>query len=512
MESIYSASLKNDNEHDSDNEIIDINDLQKSEDNQRIKQLKQILQVAYVFHALPLYLLFWIADIYYYPAFKWEFLVVRLSYIPAGLICLYLAKKAKSLKAVQGVCAAVFFATAFPIHYMIWRTGDVATPYYVGLNLVLIGMSAGFRFTARFYYLITALIYVPVLIIFPVLNWNFTGLFPLHALFMVGTILIAAVSRQFQERLYQKEFKGRIALAEEVNSRGKIIEIKTNEAIQLSSLAKQFSPQVVHAIRSGKLNLSKSVHRSEICVVFIDIVGSTDRFSRLDREDLDRIITMYMEDTMSTLLKYDVTIDKFLGDGVLAFSNDPIKHDDYIERVLLAVLEIKEKIWNRQGEYDELWMSEFAITVGISSGFANVGFYGSDVHMKSYTAIGRAVNLAARLVSSASPNQILVSSDVVNRLKKRAGSEQIAYEFKDAGFRTLKGFENDQIHVYEFVNSLEVGSSLKKSGGTSELCPQGHGVMFVDVDDQGIFVFKCRTCGLAKSQITSNEIQKKKAS
>ena len=114
------------------------------------------------------------------------------------------------------------------------------------------------------------------------------------------------------------------------------------------------------------------------------------------------------------LLKYDITVDKFLGDGVLGFSNAPIAHKDYVERVITAATEILHRLEMREEDYSAVWGEKLKVTIGIAVGRANIGFYGSDDSVKSYTALGPVVNLASRLCGHGHPDQIITHQEVVS--------------------------------------------------------------------------------------------------
>lgn len=193
---------------------------------------------------------------------------------------------------------------------------------------------------------------------------------------------------------------------------------------------------------------------------------------------------MFMNDTMSVLLKYNITIDKFLGDGVLAFSNAPIEQNDYVKRVIDAAIEIKAKIVEGRAAYIECWKNEMEIRIGIDVGYANVGFYGSVDHFRSYTAIGSVINLASRLCSIASPNSILISNEVFKHIENDS-----EYKIDAIGMRKIKGFENDIIKVFTVESAIEAINS------NIPYCPDGHGILSLDVNDAGIYEFKCRSCG-----------------
>lgn len=467
---------------------------EKTADRERGEHLRRLTHFASSYYVLPLFLFFAIADIIWYREFFWEFLGLRITTaVLAAAINRVTNRQEGSLRTAQFWSTAFISVCIWPLHAMYMQIADPGTPYYAGLILIVCGLGS-FRFTWRYYFFNLAQAILPVLI---------TGLwkggyalssyFLLNLCFLCSVSLILTVSRWFTEKLHDRELEVRQQLNNEIESRGEIIQAKTKEALRMQSLSKQFSPQIISSIRSGHLSLDGKIHRAEICAVFVDIVGSTDKFIRLDRDDLQKILKMYMDDVMGTFLKYDITIDKFLGDGVLAFSNDPEEQSDYVERVLRASVEIMAKIQGKQEEYNSYWLSEFQISFGISTGFASVGFYGSDLHVKSYTAIGRVVNLAARLGSHAGANEILVSQELLTKLKKASSPVLNELLFEDKGLVQLKGFDSEQIRIFA-VSAKTAAASSGLTGQDADTCPHGHGLLYLAQDQNGIYFFKCRYC------------------
>jgi adenylate cyclase len=457
-------------------------------DQQRVAETRNVLAVIANYMAMPLYIAFWGADLLYVPHLKWEFLVIRLGIIPVGITIQYLSKRAENHTQSQRVALLFNFIMACAINYMIFRIGDPTTGYYAGLNLIALGNLAFIPWQNRYFLVTATMIYLPYYIItaFQVTNAEqFHGLV-VNSYFNFGTIVIMFVTRQFNERLRNSELSSQLALKGEIENREEIIAHKTKEAIRLEGMSRQFSPQVLDSIRTGKLEINQQVHRAKICAIFIDIVNSTERVTRIDKNKVQKVIAMFMEDTIKTLLKYDVTVDKFLGDGVLAFCNDPIEHEDYVFRTLSAALEIKEKIAKRQFVYENYWLNELQIRIGIADGFADVGFYGNEKYFHAYTAIGPVVNLASRLCSSAEPNQILVTFDVMEQVDH----EQIDWEM--IGKKTLKGFEQDLIKVYSIK-----GLKGKSAHQDTPECPTCGAIMYLETGADGIFEFMCRACNTA---------------
>jgi class 3 adenylate cyclase len=378
-------------------------------------------------------------------------------------------------------------ANAGLINTMVVMAGDAVSPYYAGLNLVAFGTLTFIPWSWRTTIAAIAGIYGP-LVVYASVRPPSVDRLPLlatHGFFIAATVTISLVVRHFTERLRSRELNARQQLEVELASREAIIQTKTAEALRLQTLSKQFSPQVVHAIQSGKLNLVESVHRREICAVFVDIVDSTTHVRSVPHEDVGVVIAMFLEDSMQVLLKYDLTIDKFLGDGVLAFSNDPNPRDDFVERAVDAALEMRARIEAHQGEYRPRWGEDLRIRVGIATGTASIGFYGGDTSVKSYTAIGEVVNLASRLCGAGQPGQVIVSGEVARILR------DAEYVVEPRGSAALKGFAGEVIPVFEVV----AGRRASKLSNDLEMCPDGHGVLTLDTNSAGIYVFACQHCG-----------------
>lgn len=467
-------------------------------ESERHKELQSYFQVSLYFIA-PIYLVFWFCDWIYAPHLKWEFLFLRSLLIPFTVFSFYINKRTKSFNVAQANILFFAFVNSFLITLMIFLTEFSASPYYAGLNLVCIGAYGFISWKKRNIVLPLLAMLAPYYagsIFWSDTREDFKYLV-IHSFFIFGTAAVSLIIYFFREKIQLQSCLSRIKLEREICDRNKIIEIKTKESVRLESLSQQFSPQVVKAIQNEKINIEEGgVNRSKICSIFIDIVNSTERVTRIDEDKVNKVISFFMEDCTSILLKYDITIDKFLGDGILAFSNAPVTYDDYISRVVLAAIEIREKIQKRQYLYESYWLNELQICIGIASGYANVGFYGGNSSYHSYTAIGPVVNLSSRLCSIAEPNQIVASYDVLEAL------DLDNFEFSFLGKKKLKGFEDDLIKTFSItkvqMDNLKIKDELD--------CPECGKAMHLGNNDQGIYVFKCRSCGYVNSEKEDNDL------
>ena len=471
---------------------------------EKLEELRATLRMISNWMVLPLYFLFWICDAVYVPELKWEFLALRAAVIPCCLIVQYYSKRVTTFRGGEFLALFYIFSLASVINTMVFMLPDPLTPYYAGLNLVAIGSLTFIPWDKSFYAPGFLVIFGPYYVgqCFRLHTWDHVKGLLLNSFFIVGTVAITLIIRLFNENLRIKEYLSRVKLNDEIGSRDSIIIEKTDEGTRLNALSRQFSPQVVEAIKNKKINLSETVKGANICAIFIDIVNSTEAVVRLEKEKVHDTISAFMDDTIKILLKYDITIDKFLGDGVLAFANEPVAHTDYAERVVMAAFEIRQKVIARSEFYEQNWLSDLKIKVGIAIGYANIGFYGNEKYFRTYTAIGPVINLASRLCSAAQPNQLLISKETAEILKTSDFEILPLNEFDLKGFNKITAFE---------IRPKENHLHLANQEPDCKVCNQGF--MKLDVDESGIYILKCVSCGSVQSNgLTQQNIRFKKAS
>lgn len=469
----------------------------------RLAEFKSFLFVVSHHMALPLYFVFWLCDIAYVPHLKWQFLGLRSLIIPVVLVLPRLIVRASTLFEIQVIAAIFTCLISLPISIMSFWADGISSPYYAGLNLVAMGTLSFLPWSSGFFVTTVALIYGPYYVSGVVLASDLSKLQPLliNSFFVIGTITISILIRHFSEKLRQKETMSKILLEIEIEMRGKTIAEKTAEGVKLAALSSHFSPQIVSAIKLGTLDLSTTIHRANICSIFIDIVNSTERVVTLEQQKVHAAISLFMEDSIKTLLKYDITIDKFTGDGIVGFSNDPICYPDFIERVLNAAFEIRKKIDAKKNTYSQYWNQPLEIRIGIATGQANVGFYGEEKYsFRSYTAIGPVVNLASRLCSTAIPNQIVVCQNVVDKLK----DTDRLFIFTQLSNRTLKGFDMKGIQIYDAKTPQNVNTPALPILQDENNCPNCEfGILFYSEDGLGTPKMQCRTCNYQTDSATT---------
>jgi class 3 adenylate cyclase/CheY-like chemotaxis protein len=200
---------------------------------------------------------------------------------------------------------------------------------------------------------------------------------------------------------------------------------------QLGRLKRFFSPQLAELIVAGGADDPLKTHRREVTVVFLDLRGFTAFAETAEPEEVMGVLREYHAEMGKLILEHEGTLERFTGDGMMIFFNDPVPVPDPAERAIRMALAMRDRVrdlsigWRKRGH-------ELALGVGIAQGYATIGAIGFEGRW-DYGAIGTVTNLAARLCGEARAGQVLVSSRV-------AGALEELVVLQEMGALTLKGF------------------------------------------------------------------------
>lgn len=176
-------------------------------------------------------------------------------------------------------------------------------------------------------------------------------------------------------------------------------------------ISKYLSPQVYRSIFSGEKEVEISTERKKLTVFFSDIKDFTSTAERLQPEELTSLLNEYFTEMSMIAEAHGATIDKFIGDAIVAFFGDPDTKGtaEDAKACLRMALEMQKRLSELERKWRRNGMEHpFQARMGINTGYCNVGNFGSDERM-DYTIIGAEANLAARLESIAQPNGIVIS-------------------------------------------------------------------------------------------------------
>jgi class 3 adenylate cyclase len=175
---------------------------------------------------------------------------------------------------------------------------------------------------------------------------------------------------------------------------------------RLSQLKRFFSPQVADAIVTAGEKSILTPHRREICYVFTDLRGFTAFTDASEPEEVEAVLREYHSAMGAIITRYEGTIDRFAGDGILIFFNDPLPHPDAARRAALTTLDMQAAFAPLRARWLKLGY-DLDLGIGIAHGYATLGAFGFEGRW-DYSAIGGVVNLAARLCAEAGGGQILI--------------------------------------------------------------------------------------------------------
>jgi len=204
----------------------------------------------------------------------------------------------------------------------------------------------------------------------------------------------------------------------------------------LRLLRRYFSPQIVEAILASGVagSAEGETSRREVTVLFADLRSFTEVAERLEPEETAHLLNQFFTAMTDELFHEDGTLDKYLGDGLMAFFGDPVWYPDHPERALRAALAMQRRMPDLHEDWKRRGQPLLHMGIGISTGYATIGSTGSPARME-YTAIGSTVNVAARLSDLAGPGEILATRSTYGRAQDLVEAVSRAPE-------KVKGFAN----------------------------------------------------------------------
>ncbi|MGB9857972.1 MAG: CHASE2 domain-containing protein [Dictyoglomaceae bacterium] len=215
------------------------------------------------------------------------------------------------------------------------------------------------------------------------------------------------------------------------------------EKKEIKSVFQRFvPPSVVDIILSDPSYQLLQTKRQWISVMFADIRNFTYYSDILSPEEITKILNEYFTSATEIVFKYGGTVDKFLGDAIMALFGAPIYYEDTPYRAINTALEIQDTLKNLRENWEKRNYPPFYVGIGITTGEAVAGTIGSTQRME-FTAIGATVNLAQRLEGLAKGGEILVCENTYNFAKK-------FFNFEDLGFVKVKGKE-EPVHIYKVL-------------------------------------------------------------
>jgi class 3 adenylate cyclase/CheY-like chemotaxis protein len=258
--------------------------------------------------------------------------------------------------------------------------------------------------------------------------------------------LLARVKSLLRIKAYHDTIQSQAAeLAEWNRTLEGRVQQQVQELERLARLRRFLAPQLAELIASDEHEQVLESHRREVTVVFCDLRGFTAFSETTEPEEVMRVLREFHLAMGEIIHHYEGTLERFTGDGMMIFFNDPIPCSDPAERAVHMAVSMRTRVddlkakWRRRGH-------QLDFGVGISQGYATLGKIGFEGRF-DYAAIGTVTNLASRLCDEADGEQILVSQRVYSAV-------EVLVEAEIVGELSLKGFSRP-ILVHNIIGLRE---------------------------------------------------------
>ncbi|HEU4370605.1 MAG TPA: response regulator [Methylomirabilota bacterium] len=226
-----------------------------------------------------------------------------------------------------------------------------------------------------------------------------------------------------KKRLHDQEARHRQELAELNRTLEQRVAEQVAQLERLGRLKRFFSPQLAELIVAGGADDPLRTHRREVTVVFADLRGFTAFAETAEPEEVMGVLREYHAEMGRLILAHEGTLERFTGDGMMVFFNDPVEVPHPAERAIRMAVAMREVVaglaarWRKRG-----W--DLALGVGVAQGYATIGAIGFEGRL-DYGAIGTVTNLASRLCGEAAGGQILISARVAAAVEELIDAEDL---------------------------------------------------------------------------------------
>lgn len=210
------------------------------------------------------------------------------------------------------------------------------------------------------------------------------------------------------------------------------------------------SPSVIEKILADPSRLRLGGDKRELSIFFSDIEGFTSLSEKMEPAALSSLLNKYLTEMTGIILKHGGTVDKYVGDAIVAFWNAPIDVADHADRAVAAARECQKRLLELAPSWEAIFGVQLRARIGINTGVVSVGNFGSEERF-NYTVIGDAANLASRLEGANKKfgTYVMISGETFKKLSSKEGIRRLG-RIKVVG-------KDEPIQVYE------VGSRLSKT-------------------------------------------------
>jgi adenylate cyclase len=227
------------------------------------------------------------------------------------------------------------------------------------------------------------------------------------------------------------------------------------EAVARQSFQRLLSPAIAEQVLSGKVEVKKGGELRDTTVLFTDIRGFTAMSEAKPPQEVVEMLNEYFEQMVEIIFEHEGTLDKFVGDEIMALFGAPVAHEDDAYRAVLVALEMQDALERFNVERKERGLDALYVGVGINTGEVVAGYLGSSKALE-YTVIGDVVNTGARLCSIAKAGEIIISENTYERVKGR-------FEVVELPPTPVKG-KSQPLKIYNVLRRNQGATGPRTSG------------------------------------------------
>lgn len=225
-----------------------------------------------------------------------------------------------------------------------------------------------------------------------------------------------------------------------------------HERLIRQAFSRYVSPEILNEIVNTPDLLRTRGSKKTISIMFSDIKGYTALSNEMSTDEIMQILNAYLNIMVEEIFAFNGTVDKIMGDGIMCFFGDPVYTEDHALNAVRCATSMHKKLQSLQEKWNKESGVELQTRIGVATGEVFVGNIGSAAHLE-YTAIGSAVNLAARLEANGRPGKTTLSSETYHKVKNEIVCRAIKLE--------LKGYAKT-VEAYEVESDDRVEQSLQE--------------------------------------------------
>jgi len=189
------------------------------------------------------------------------------------------------------------------------------------------------------------------------------------------------------------------------------------EALVRANFQRYFSPDLARQIAEHGEEVKLGGDKRPVVIMFTDIRGFTPMSEKMEPDDVAQLLREYFTEMVEIVFRHGGTLDKFIGDAIMALWGAPFSMEDDADKALAAAIEMQQALAELNKHWEESGKPHVNIGIGINFGEVFAGNVGSEQRLE-YTVLGDAVNTASRLCSKAASGEIMISEPFYQRLKK----------------------------------------------------------------------------------------------